>query len=147
MKKPTSLRYSGSQELTKGSPDSAGIDLKLIEEVVIDPQQTKVVKTDLFLEIPKGYFGLLVPRSSFGLNHPELLIRTGIIDSDFRGELSIVIFNSTKRKLFKNNSVVLNSNQRIAQIILIPHISPVLSKVDILSKTKRGSGDFGSTGL
>jgi dUTP pyrophosphatase len=147
MKKPISIDYICEYELSKGNEYAAGIDLKITDDIIIKPEQTIKVSSKLAIDIPKGYFGMLVPRSSFGINYPNLIFKTGIIDCDYVGEMSFVILNSKPRRLFKNNSIKLDKDQRIAQLILIPYLDNInLVKADTLKQTTRGASGFGSTG-
>ena len=97
-------------------------------------------------EIPKGYVGLVFPRSSIRKTDLSLTNCVGVIDSGYRGEIQ-----ATFKKIFGKNDVRLdeldyNVGDRIAQIMIIPYPSVTFVEVDELSQTDRGEGGFGSTG-
>lgn len=133
-------------ELMYGTEESAGLDLPFydpdLECVVLQPGESKLLKTGIHLEIPKGHVGILDTRSSAGKAKLDLLCRT--IDSDFRGNIRLMIIN--------NNQIPIQINQGdyVAQIIIIKLSDDrKLQKVEDLEKlstTARGHGGFGSTG-
>jgi dUTP pyrophosphatase len=125
---------------TRGTPSSAGYDLYVLENVFIPHMCQETVNTGVKVEIPEGYFGILCPRSSIGKRGLSLVNTIGIIDSDYRGD---IILN------LKNNGisgVTLNRGDRVAQLLIVPYISPEIEVVEELSETVRGTGGFGSTG-
>ena len=119
---------------------SAGCDLFAAEHKVIKPQSTESVCVHLEMEIPPGYYGCILPRSSLGRYH-FIDIGGGVIDSDFRGELIMIMFNHSN-KLYE-----VKVNDRIAQIIFHRYEIPKFAECSELSKTDRSKGSFGSTGL
>jgi dUTP pyrophosphatase len=119
---------------------SAGYDLASTEEVVIAPHERKLVKTGLMLEIPPGYYGRIAPRSGLALKH-GIDVFAGVIDSDYRGEIGVILYNSDKEKSFH-----ISTGDRIAQIIFEKCYHFDFENQDILSDTSRGEGGFGSTG-
>lgn len=126
---------------TKGSDNSAGFDLYSNMETTIKPNETVLIHTGLYTEIPKGYFGGIYARS--GLATKEDLApanKVGVIDCDYRGEILVPLHNhgTQIRKI--------ETGQRIAQLIIQPYLRCGLEYVDNLSNTERGSGGFGSTG-
>jgi len=92
------------------------------------------------VEIPKGYMGLLVPRSSMSKTPLRCANSVGIIDADYRGELSIAYENVSC------NDYTIFRGDRIAQLIIVPVVMVDVVEVDELSKTERGVGGYGSTG-
>ncbi len=128
---------------TYGSEFSAGADLyACIDEVVsIEPNETKLIKTGLSLEIPEGYAGLIYARS--GLASKKGLApanKVGVVDADYRGEVMVALHN---------HSAVIASvepNERVAQLVIAPFLKADFNVVDELTNTQRGSGGFGSTG-
>lgn len=127
----------------RGSKEAAGYDLCSADrtKVWIPPYESKLISTGLSMEIPKGYFGLIVPRSGLASKKGLVLKNTvGIIDSDYRGEILINISN-TSHKI-----QCINFGDRVAQIIFIPYKKVKFKLVDRLSSTIRGVGGFGSTG-
>lgn len=126
---------------TRGTVSSAGLDIYSTEKATIHAGRYMPITTGLELEIPAGHFGMLVPRSGLAAKSQVSVVNSpGIIDSDFRGELMVLVENRGQ-DLF-----VINVGDRIAQLVIMPYaeIEPVL--VDSLSSTDRGAGGFGSTG-
>lgn len=126
-----------------GSPDAAGADLYALTDgpVAIAPGQTALVHTGLALAIPKGYVGLVCARS--GLATKEGLApanKVGVIDADYRGELMVSLYNQSKVDR------VIESGDRIAQLVITPYLTAQFSQTDNLDDTQRGAGGFGSTG-
>ncbi|HLC54123.1 MAG TPA: dUTP diphosphatase [Candidatus Nanoarchaeia archaeon] len=118
---------------------SAGCDFYSVEETIILPGETKKIRTGIALEIPAGYFMKLEGRSGFS---SKGLIKTGgVIDSDYRGEIHIVLYNSTPVQF------TIGKGDRIAQGILMSINQTSFEEVNELSETKRGGGGFQSTGL
>jgi len=116
----------------------AGWDLKTKEEFTIMPKSIHKVTTGVSCEIPRGCVGLIKERSSIGACGLHTV--AGVIDSDYRGEISIVLHNTT------DNPVTIFKHERIAQIIIVP----VLLGCEMLKghapqNTERGDGGFGST--
>ena len=131
-------RAYAPERMTEGS---AGYDLKSPRTGAILPQRKLTVQTELSLEIPKGYVGKIYPRSGLA---DQYCITTlgGIIDSDFRGNVSIILMN-----LHKVNTFILQRGMRIAQLLIEPVVQPTLKEITELTVTPRGTGGLGSTGL
>lgn len=128
------------QYQTKGA---AGMDLRanLEKDIVLKPMERAIIPTGLFLEIPKGYEIQIRARSGLAIKYGITLINSvGTIDSDYRGELKVPIVN-----LSKENFTIKNG-ERIAQMILAKYEKINFEVVNILEKTQRGIGGFGSTG-
>ena len=128
---------------TYGSESAAGADLYACtdEPVTIAPSETVMIKTGLAMEIPEGYAGLIYPRS--GLSSKRGLApanKVGVIDSDYRGEVKVVLHNHS------NETRIVENGQRIAQIVFAPYVFGEFEVVDQLQDTVRGQGGFGSTG-
>lgn len=128
---------------TYGTEFSAGADLYALLEndVTILPQETYLIKTGISLEIPEGYVGLIYPRS--GLATKKGLApanKVGVIDSDYRGEIMVALFNHGKE------AQTVENGERVAQIVIAPYIQAEFEETDSLSETERNSGGFGSTG-
>lgn len=127
---------------TRGSKYAAGADLYSAEnDLYIEDRQTVMIGTGIAMEIPEGYVGLVYARS--GLACKEGLApanKVGVIDSDYRGEIKVALYNqSGQKKLVKNG-------ERIAQIVIAPFLVPEFTEVSELDETDRGEGGFGSTG-
>ena len=126
---------------TVGTEHSAGIDLASTIGVEITPNGWAEIKTHVTVEIPEGYFGLLCPRSSVGKKGLSLVNTIGIIDSDYRGEIIVLLKNNN------NFGTRVEAGDRIAQLLIVPYLSPKIEVVEELTETVRGSGGFGSTGV
>lgn len=127
---------------TRGSKYAAGADLYSAEnDLYIEDRHTVIIGTGIAMEIPEGYVGLVYARS--GLACKEGLApanKVGVIDSDYRGEIKVALYNqSGQKKLVKNG-------ERIAQIVIAPFLAPEFTEVSELDGTDRGEGGFGSTG-
>ncbi len=128
---------------TYGSPFSAGADLYacLEDDVIIAPGKTAMIPTGLTLEIPENHAGLVCARS--GLASKKGLApanKVGVIDSDYRGELIVVLYNHSQE------THTVSPGERIAQLLITPVLSCDFIESDTLSDTSRGGGGFGSTG-
>lgn len=124
---------------------SAGMDLHVIEDVRLAPttttEQAYMVRSGLAMAIPEGYHGKVFLRSSTGKKHKLRLANgTGIIDSDYRGEVMFLVENvgALSTNIYKGD--------RLFQIIIEKNEDVEVSVVDELDETKRGSGGMGSTG-
>lgn len=121
----------------RATPSSAGYDLYSTEETVLLPGVITSVPTDLFLEIPEGYAGIIRPRSSA---FKKGIFTQGTIDSDYRGEVKVMAANLTR------NPVIVPAGTALAQLILMPVAAPPAVFTLALSVTERGARGFGSTG-
>ncbi|MDU6181031.1 MAG: dUTP diphosphatase [Anaerococcus vaginalis] len=122
---------------------SAGMDIYSSneEEIIIKPGEVGKVPTDFKIEIPEGFFVAIYPRSSTGVKRQLMLANsTGIIDSDYRGEIKLFFYN------FGKNEQVIKKNERLAQMVVQPYEKVEIQKVDDLCESERGEGGFGSTG-
>lgn len=121
---------------------SAGFDLYAIEDVEIQPGETKQIRTGLIFEIPEGYEIQIRPRSGMSLKTPLRISNApGTIDSDYRGEVMIIA---------ENTSIVpfsVEKGTRIAQGVLQKVPQAEFIEVERVSETERGEGGFGSTGI
>ena len=125
---------------TKGA---SGMDLIAFvkEKIVIKPQTSTLIPTGLSVAFSEDYEIQIRPRSGLAAkNNISVLNTPGTIDSDYRGELKIIIFNHSK------HDFVVNNNDRIAQMVLTPIAKMELEEANELPKTLRGEGGFGSTG-
>ena len=120
---------------------SSGLDIRANEDSVIEAGSWAMVGTGLFPEIQQGFeiqvrsrSGLAARNGVFVLNSP------GTVDSDYRGEIKVILANMGKSEF------VIEKGERIAQIVVCPVIQAQVSKVEEISDTERGSGGFGSTG-
>ena len=128
---------------TYGSAGAAGADLYacLDEEVTILPGETAWIPTGIALEVPEGCAGLVYARSSLGVKRGLAPAnKVGVIDSDYRGEIRVVLLNHGKEPQ------TVQSGERVAQFIITPVLTPAYEEVEELSDTARGVAGFGSTG-
>lgn len=122
---------------------AVGFDLQANESTVIEPGQRDLISTGLYLSIPKGYEGQIRPRSGLAINAGITVLNTpGTIDSDYRGEIKIILYNSST-----NFTLNINPGDRIAQLVISPIQKVELEEVEELDSTERGEGGFGSTGI
>jgi len=123
---------------------SAGMDIRAFipeGKIEIEPQERKLIRTGLCLEIPKGYEVQIRPRSGLALkNGITVLNSPGTIDADYRGELRIILINHSADRFSITNEM------RIAQMVVAQFSRVDLFEVEDLSETDRGEGGFGSTG-
>lgn len=132
---------------------AAGFDFHAVEDVEIYPGETALVKTGLAFEIPAGFEIQVRPRSGNSLKTRIRIANSpGTIDSDYRGEVGIIVDNLTKgsmpvlRGLEKAGVVEIKKGDRIAQGVLVPVFTAFfVEKEEELNETQRGSGGFGST--
>lgn len=120
--------------------EGAGLDIFTAEETIIPAHSAKLIKTDLQIKIPNNHMGLLMGRSGVSLN-ANLIIHSGIIDQDYRGNIGIIIHNLNKE------NIKIKSEKKIAQLIIIPIIQPIIKIVDSMDKTERDQKGFGSSDL
>jgi dUTP pyrophosphatase len=118
----------------------AAIDLRSVEEGIIQPMEKKVFKTGLAFAIPKGYAGLVWDRSGMAGKH-SIHTMAGVIDAGYRGEIGIVLINLGKEP-FK-----VEKGMRIAQLLFHPILNVKIQEAEELDETSRGESGFGSTGL
>lgn len=122
---------------------SAAADLYacIDEAVTIQPGKTVSIPTGIAIALPKGFGAFIFARSGLGIKHgivPSNCV--GVIDSDYRGEISIGLYNHS------DEAYTVNPNDRIAQMAIMPVAAANFIEADELSETKRGTGGFGSTG-
>ncbi|MCI5605844.1 MAG: dUTP diphosphatase, partial [Spirochaetia bacterium] len=110
--------------------------------VTIGIGKTAMIPTGLFFEIPEGYEVQVRPRSGLAAKNGITVLNTpGTIDSDYRGEIKVILIN------LGNKDFVVNDKERIAQMVIAPVIQAGFEITDSLSETERGTGGFGSTGV
>ena len=122
---------------------SSGVDLSafLDKEVVIKPNSSELIPTGLQVAIPEELEIQIRPRSGLAAKESiGVLNSPGTIDSDYRGEIKIILFNHGKEDF------IINNGDRIAQMVLVPIVKMEFEEVDSLPNTVRGQGGFGSTG-
>jgi dUTP pyrophosphatase len=122
---------------------SAGMDLRafLPGQVVLKPLERKLIPTGLFVEIPAGFEAQIRPRSGLALKKGITVLNSpGTIDADYRGEVGIILIN------LSNEDFVIESGERICQMIIASHETVQWNLVEELEETVRGEGGFGHTG-
>lgn len=122
---------------------SAGLDLRACttEETCIMPGETTVLPTGLAVALPEGSVGLVFGRSGLGIRHGIVPANAvGVIDADYRGEILVGLANHSAE------SYIIVPGDRIAQLVIVPVLTPPIEEVCNLSETARGEGGFGSTG-
>jgi dUTP pyrophosphatase len=135
------ILLAGSAPVYK-TPGSAAMDLQASHDYTMQPwrldQRVHKIRLGIHMAIPRGYYGMIHGRS--GLASEGILAHTGVIDSDYRGEVAVMLFN------MGSQSKTIKAGDRIAQLAIIPimQVNPVV--VAKLEETERGDGGFGSTG-
>tara|TARA_Y100000031_G_scaffold153690_1_gene199512 strand:- start:739 stop:1176 length:438 start_codon:yes stop_codon:yes gene_type:complete len=135
--------YSKVQLPKYKTDGSSGMDLMAFIEspINIKPQESALIPTGISIAIPEDTEAQIRPRSGLAAKSSMSVLNTpGTIDSDYRGEIKIILFNHGKKEF------IINNNDRVAQMILMPIIKAEFEEVEDLPKTLRGSGGFGSTG-
>jgi len=118
----------------------AGMDLYANENVIIPPQERKLVSTGIAMALPFGYAGLIWDRSGMAANH-GIKSMGGVIDANYRGEIKVVLHNLSAQPF------QVEKGMRIAQMLIQPVEQKEMVEVQELDETERGKGAFGSTGL
>lgn len=127
---------------TYSTASAACADLYADEDLIFWPGDVRKIHTGIAMSIPRGYFGAIYPRSGFATNKGARLANgTGIIDSDYRGEIIIPLVNGG------DNSISIHKGDRIAQIAILPVERVAFLEAADLDTTQRGEGGFGSTGI
>lgn len=125
-----------------GSDAAAGYDLFADQDCIITPKNTGKISTGLAMAIPDGYWGGIFARSGLAAKQglrPSNCV--GVIDSDYRGPIIVALYNDS------NETRIIHKGDKIAQMIISPFMYWTIHEVNDLTKTKRGEGGFGSTGI
>ena len=142
--KPVSDKIGAEIPLPYYATDgAAALDLHACTDgdTTIAPHERVMIPTGIAAAIPEGYVGIMAVRSSMGAkNGINLANGIGVIDSDFRGQLHVTLYNTT------DAPYTVHSGDRIAQLMIVPVAHPTIKVVDELPQTERGEGGFGSTG-
>ena len=123
----------------KGTPRSAGYDLRSAYDCVIPPRGVGTVKTDLQIWLPQGTYGRIAPRSGLICNH-NIDVRAGVVDEDYTGNVCIVLFN------YADEPYSVSRGDRVAQLICEKIEQPKIWELKTIPRTGRGADGFGSTG-
>ena len=122
---------------------SAGMDLMAFvdDPIIIESGEWKLISTGIYIKLPTGFEAQVRPRSGLALKKGITVLNSpGTIDSDYRGEIGVILINHSK------NNFIVNSGDRIAQLVIAKHESINLKNVQSIDSSNRGTGGFGSTG-
>lgn len=122
----------------RGSALAAGLDICAIEDVEIQPKQRAMAQTGLAIAIPPGFYGRVAPRSGLAAKM-GLDVLAGVIDSDYRGEICCILYNTG------DEPILLPAGSKICQLIVEQIVTPEATWVNDLEETARGAAGFGST--
>ena len=135
----------GSQQLPAyATPESAGMDLRanITEPIVLHPLERRIIPTGLYIALPPGYEAQVRPRSGLAFKHGITVLNSpGTIDSDYRGELGVLLVN------LSNEDFTVEAGERIAQMVIARHEQGEFVEVEELDDTERGAGGYGHTGV
>lgn len=131
-------------EPSYGTEHSAGADLRVSIDtpVSLKPGESKIIPTGIAVCIPEGYFGMICSRSGLSAKFGVVVLNSpGIIDSDYRGEIKLIMMNHSQKEF------TIEPRMRLAQLIIVPYCRVSLGQVTDLPETKRADGGIGSTGI
>ena len=121
----------------------AGVDLRSVERIVLEPQERAMVATGLAIALPEGYAGFVLPRSGLAAKQGISIVNApALIDSNYRGELKVILLNTDPDKSF-----TIEIGDRIAQLIVMPVPTINFEQVEELTESQRGESGFGSSGI
>lgn len=138
------INRSGHQLPLYETPSSAGMDVRasLKQPVVLAPMQRALIPTGLYMQLPHGYECQVRPRSGLALKKGITILNApGTVDSDYRGEIGIIVIN------LSDEPFTINDGERIAQLVIKSYVRCEWEPVERLDETTRGDGGFGHTGL
>ena len=139
------IENRGSQQLPAyATPESAGMDLRanITEPIVLHPLERRIIPTGLYIALPPGYEAQVRPRSGLAFKHGITVLNSpGTIDSDYRGELGVLLVN------LSNEDFTVEAGERIAQMVIARHEQGEFVEVEELDDTERGAGGYGHTGV
>lgn len=146
----------------------AGMDLCATEDVTLYPGESCKMGSGIFVAIPEGFAGFVLPRSGLGCKGLVVKNNVGLIDSGYRGEIGLTLFNNNPthsifenvlersedgtpmrtqvRAIPRHDTIEVHKGDRVAQLVILPVASATMIEVDELDSTSRGTGGFGSTG-
>lgn len=121
----------------------AGIDLRADGDYTVWTNARQLIGTGLSIALPEGYAAFVMPRSGLAVKHGVTVLNSpGVIDSGYRGEIKVPLYNSDQYTPFE-----VKKGDRIAQLVIMPVVRAELNRVDSLDITERGANGFGSTGV
>ena len=122
-------------------PSDAGMDIRSVADVTVPARGRALVPTGLVVLLPPPYEAQVRPRSGLALKHGITVLNTpGTIDSGYRGEIGVILFNSS------DVDFQIKKGDRVAQVVIAPVTQPVIEEAQEIDETDRGAGGFGSTG-
>lgn len=124
---------------TRAHETDAGLDLYARETVRIWPGQSEIFDTGVHIELPRGFYGKIESKSGLNVNH-SIVSCGGVIDEGYTGSIAVKLYN------LGNTSYVFNAGEKIAQLVIMPYVTPKIEQVDELKDTARGAQGFGSSG-
>lgn len=133
------LLSENAQIPQRQSSGAAGYDLFSAYDMIIKPCDKAIVKTDIAIQVPHGTYGRVAPRSGLAAKY-FIDVGAGVIDSDYTGNLGVVLFNHSDKEFN------INKGDRIAQLIIEVIQTPDIILTEKLTETKRGDNGYGSTG-
>lgn len=123
-------------------PGDSGMDLYSIENAIIPPGDTRLIRTGLKIAVPDRYEAQVRPKSGLALQHAVTVVNTpGTVDSGYRGEICVILMNHGREAYH------IQKHAKIAQLVICPVVRAQIVEVEQLDETSRGNGGFGSTGL
>lgn len=137
------INTSGNNLPEYATDGSAGMDIRasLQTPVILQPLERAMIPTGLYFEIPQGYEAQMRPRSGLAIKHGITCLNSpGTIDSDYRGELKVILIN------LSNQEQVISNGERIAQVVISKVERALLQPVEQLQESLRAGGGFGHTG-
>lgn len=159
---PTVLK-DGVELIKYAHEGDAGLDLCATEDVTLMPQEWQMMGSGVSMAIPKGFVGLVVPRSGMGCKGLVLKNTIGVIDAGYRGEIKVPLYNNNPTHVWmvasedgKTTTVIdaipnfdgtihVHKGDRVAQLLIVHVAQATLLQVDTLEESERGEGGFGST--
>ncbi len=122
-------------------PSDAGMDIRSVADMTVPARGRALVPTGLVVLLPPLYEAQVRPRSGLALKHGITVLNTpGTIDSGYRGEIGVILFNSS------DVDFQVKKGDRVAQVVIAPVTQPVIEEAQEIDETDRGAGGFGSTG-
>jgi dUTP pyrophosphatase len=126
----------------RAHPGDAGLDLRALDDFVLEPGERARIPTGIAIELPPGHAGLVLPRSGLAAKHGIALVNApGLIDEGYRGELQILLLNTDRSETFHGAA-----GDRIAQLVVVEVPQFEVVELDALAQSARDAGGFGSTG-
>ncbi|MCF7911117.1 MAG: dUTP diphosphatase [Candidatus Cloacimonetes bacterium] len=144
MKVEIKLLSEAAKKPQKMSSSSSGYDIFAAnpEEIILQPGEIQLIPTGIAISLSPGYEAQVRPRSGLAYKHGiGILNSPGTIDADYRGEIGVILFN------FGSQPFIVSSGMRIAQLVIARYENVDFQEVEELSRTERGEGGFGHTGV